>query len=142
MPQWDRQKDDGSTEHARLDVVFSDTGGVRTYVDVAVVSASSDSPNLVENRARTDGCAAATAVTGKRNRYKPAAYPGASLVPFVVEALGRPSDEAASLLQALAPKDGSRSQVLGAAYQSLSVVVQTRLAELLLSSKAGDNRPA
>ena len=59
-------------------------------------------------------------------------------MPFVVEALGRLSTDAEDLLRALAPVDTSkqtRSVVLRRAKQSLSVVIQTRLADLLLSAE-------
>ena len=59
-------------------------------------------------------------------------------MPFAVEALGRLSPEAQGLLNALAPADKKvRSQVLRTAKQTLSVLVQTRLAELLLSAEPG-----
>ena len=58
------------------------------------------------------------------------------MVPFVVEALGRLSPEAHGLLAAVAPTDKKvRSQVLRTAKQILSVLVQTGLAELLLSAE-------
>ena len=56
----------------------------------------------------------------------------------VCVALGRLSAEAQGLLNGLAPTDKKvRSQVLRTAKQTLSVHVQTRLAELLLSAEAG-----
>ena len=58
------------------------------------------------------------------------------MVPFVVEALGRLSPDAEGLLRALAPVEKqTRSVVLRRAKQSLSVVIQTRLADLLLSAE-------
>ena len=131
----------GVVERARLDVAFVDEAGTRSFVDVAITSASSDSARLVNQRAVEDGRAAASRVNDKRSRYKAADYPGAALIPFVVEALGRPSEEAETLLQSLAPRDATRSVVLGSAYQTLSVLVQTRLAELLLAAEAGASRP-
>ena len=60
------------------------------------------------------------------------------MVPFVVEALGRLSPEANDLLNAVAPADQKvRSKVLRTAKQTLSVLVQTGLAELLLSAEPG-----
>ena len=56
------------------------------------------------------------------------------MVPFAVEALGRLSPDAENLLRSLAPVDKqTRSVVLRRAKQSLSVVIQKRLADLLLS---------
>ena len=64
--------------------------------------------------------------------------PATPMVPFVVEALGRPSPEAHGLLGAVAPADKKvRSQVLRTAKQTLSVLVQTGLVELLLSAEPG-----
>ena len=75
-------------------------------------------------------------VRTKRSRYPPHKNPGCSLVPFVVEALGRLSPDAEDLLRALAPVDKqTRSVVLRRAKQSLSVVIQTRLADLLLGAE-------
>ena len=84
------------------------------------------------------GAAAADAVRGKRSKYPAAKSPSTPLVPFAVEALGRLSPEAQGLLNALAPADKKvRSQVLRTAKQTLSVLVQTRHAELLLSAEPG-----
>ena len=85
-----------------------------------------------------DGAAAADMVRAKRAKYPPAKAPNNPLLPFVVEALGRLSPEAQGLLNALAPEDKAlRSAVLRRAKQSLSVLVQTRLADLLLSAESG-----
>ena len=70
-------------------------------------------------------------------------FPATPMVPFVVEALGRLSPEAHALLGAVAPADKKvRSQVLRTAKQTLSVLVQTGLAELLLSAEPGRGVPA
>ena len=67
------------------------------------------------------------------------------LVPFAVEALGRPGRAAVFFLRSVAPADPEqRSAVLGSAWQSLSVLLQTENAELLLSSAGsggGGGRP-
>ena len=58
------------------------------------------------------------------------------MVPFAVEALGRMSPEAEDLLRSPAPVDKqTRSVVLRRAKHSLAVVIQTRLADLLLSAE-------
>ena len=141
---WDRPKVPAETdpetglpkiEHARLDVSFIDGTGRRAYVDVAVTSASTMSAARTK-RAATDGAAADDMVRTKRSRYPPHKNPGCPMVPFVVEALGRLSPGAEDLLRALAPVDKqTRSVVLRRAKQSLSVVIQTRLADLLLSAE-------
>ena len=59
------------------------------------------------------------------------------MVPFAVEALGRLSLEAEDLLRSLAPVDKqTRSVVLCQAKQSLSVVIQTRHADLLSAERS------
>ena len=142
---WDRPKVPAETdpetglpkiEHARLDVSFIDGTGRRAYVDVAVTSAGTTRAAERAKRAATDGAAADDMVRTKRSRYPPHKNPGCSMVPFVVEALGRLSPDAEDLLRALAPVDKqTRSVVLRRAKQSLSVVIQARLADLLLSAE-------
>ena len=57
-------------------------------------------------------------------------------MPFVIEALGRPSTEAVALLRALASSDPiERSTQLSEAWREVSVITQTRLAELYLSAE-------
>ncbi|CAK0810188.1 unnamed protein product, partial [Prorocentrum cordatum] len=120
------------TERARLDFVFNDQNAQRAYVDVCVPAASSTCPELLRARAARDGAAAARAEDGKRLRY-----PGPDLVPFAIEALGRLGDDAVALLRACAPEDPvERSRVLGSAWQSLSALLQTRNAELLLAAES------
>jgi len=127
-------------KHARLDVAFVDGESRRSFIDVAIVSASSSSSRLRAQRAATDGAAAADSVRGKRTKYPAEKAPELPMVPFVVEALGRVSDEAHTLLRSLAPSvnaagAGVRSRVLRQALQSVSVLVQVRLAEQLLSAR-------
>ena len=111
-------------------MVFNNSHGQRVYLDVVVPAAGTTNPETARSRAARDGAAAARAADGKRLRY-----PGPDLVPFAVEALGRPGRDAATFLRSLAPSDPeARSAVLGAAWQSLSVILQTANAELLLSA--------
>ena len=130
VPRWDRRKQDGTLERARLDVVFQDHNGQTVYVDVSVPAASTTCPATARTRMARDGAAAARMEDSKRLRY-----PGPTLVPFVVEALGRPGSDAVALLRSFAPTDPEeRSKVLGCAWQSLSVLLQTENAELLMSA--------
>ena len=120
------------------DVAFFDGEGRRAYADVVVTSAATTSGPTLAKRASTDGAAAADAVRYKRTKYPPAKSPHTPLVPFAVEALGRLSQEAQGLLNGVAPADPKvRSQVLRTAKQTLSVLVQKRMAELLLSAEPG-----
>ena len=117
-------------ERARLDVVFNNRHGQRVYLDVVVPSAGTTNPETARARAAKDGAAAARAADGKRVRY-----PGPDLVPFAIEALGRPGKDALSFLRSLAPTDPeTRSVVLGSAWQELSVLLQMENAELLLAA--------
>ena len=103
-----------------------------------VLDFGSQVTQLIARRAREDGVAAKDMVRTKRSKYPAAKAPATPMVPFVIEALGRLSPEAQGLLNALAPEDKElRSLVLRRAKQSLSVLVQTRLADLLLSAEAG-----
>ena len=133
VPQWDRvSEEDGSVTRARLDVAFVDTQARSVYADIAIVAASTVTPQEKRARAARNGAAAASAEDGKRLRY-----PGPNLIPFVVEALGRPGDDAVALLRSFAPTEVSeRSRVLGCAWQSLAAIVQVEHAELLLSAAA------
>ena len=76
------------------------------------------------------GAAAARAEDGKRLRY-----PGPSLVPFALEALGRPGQSAIAYLRSLAPTEPhARSKWLGSTWQTLSVLLQTGNAKLLVTA--------
>ena len=60
----------------------------------------------------------------------------AALVPFVVEALGRPGPQAMQLLRAMAPQDPTvRGLELTRAWAELSTLIQVRRANLLLASE-------
>jgi len=138
VPGWDRRArgPDGREriERAKLDVAFDNASGRRVYVDVAIVEASTPDGHERRQRAARDGAAAAAAAEDrKRTRY-----PGPGLTPFVIEYLGRLGESADELLYSLAPTDpAERSRVLGelgAARQSLSVMVQMGNAENVLSA--------
>jgi hypothetical protein len=130
VPRWDRQREDGTVERAKLDVTYVHNGR-RVFVDVSVVSARSNNAALRRTRAARDGAAAAREEDSKRLRY-----PGPDLRPFAVEALGRPGESAAALLRELAPAEPQeRSAFLAKAWQDLSVLVQRGNAELLLRAE-------
>ena len=132
---WHRRLPSGEFEMAKLDVSCM-IGITRTHIDVAYTNARTEQANERNHRAKEDGRAAAQKVLQKRTRYPPAANPGESLVPFVIEALGRPSTEAVALLRALASSDPiERSTQLSEAWREVSVITQTRLAELYLSAE-------
>jgi len=112
----------------------------RTHVDVGYATAATT--DLVERqmRACADGLAAGRYVAVKRRRYPVAANPTEPLVPFIMEALGRPSLEAVAYLRTLAPADPAvRAVVLPEVWQAVSIITQTRLAELHISAE--DSRP-
>ena len=131
VPHWDKvDPERGVVEHAILDVSTTDANGRRVYLDVTVPDAATTNAEWKRRRACKDGVAAARAEDTKRLRY-----PGPGLVPFAVEALGRPGDSAKAFMRSLAPVDpAERAVFLGSAWQTLSVLVQTGNAELLLSA--------
>jgi hypothetical protein len=126
----------GHVELARLDAHFVDHAGTDTYVDVAIPSPHTTGVDERRRRAQEDGRAAQLTCDTKHARYRADRKPESSLVAFVVEAYGRPSAEAAGLLRAMAAgPQAVRAVTLGRAWRHLSVRVQTRLAELLLSAE-------
>lgn len=142
VPQWDSvDAVSGEVLEARLDVATTDIGtGAAMFVDVVVSAASSADPALLRRRARRPGRAASDAAAAKRRRYAAA---GAALVPFALEAGGRPSDEAASLVRLCGSAytvthrtdDGEPAPCpTGRLWQELSVLLQLGNAELLLSA--------
>ena len=133
VPAWDRVRrvrGQDIVERARLDVVFLDHHGRRCFVDIVIPTAASTCPEVIRARASKNGAAAARSEDAKRLRY-----PGPNLVPFAVEALGRPGSSALALMRSLAPPDPEeRSVALGSAWQSLATTLQSANAELLLSA--------
>jgi hypothetical protein len=126
---------EGRIKLARLDV-SAFVAGLRTHVDVGYRTAATDNVEERVHRAGEDGRAASCYVAEKRRTYPPQDNPGEALVPFIIEALGRPSMEAATFLRAVAPAAPSkRAGVLAAAWQSISIITQTRLAEMLISAE-------
>jgi len=152
VPQWNRVSDvvdaAGNVEldahgqpktrvvEAQLDVQFYDTKGRLTYADVHVVSAQSITPERLRAYATKPGQAAEDGEKVKRQRYPPAKNPHAGLVPFVIEALGRPGSSAMHLLRAMAPQDSTRrSSELRRAWCELSTLIQIRQADLLINAE-------
>ena len=114
----------------RADSARPNSTQFRVYLDITIVDAATVNPEQRRRRANHDGAAAARAEDTKRLRY-----PGPALVPFAVEALGRPGESAVNYLRSLAPVDPrARSKWLGSAWQTLSVLVQTGNARLLLTA--------
>ena len=138
MPAWD-YVESGKVKEARLDVTYTDSKGVRCHVDVVGIHAlgnGTGGPTFereLHHRARVDGRAACTAVADKRGRYRAARNPGANLVPFAFESLGRLSEECRGFLRAFVGSSAGITE----AYQALSYLVQRRLAESLLSAMPG-----
>jgi len=142
VPKWNYRKKptvehpEGKLVEAQLDVSFP-WYGVRTHVDVAITTAATSARgDVLSARAREDGHAARAKVIDKLRTYPPDKNPGETLVPFVFEALGRPSEEAVAFLRALAPTDPRHRAVwLSRAWTQASNIIQTRLAELYLSAE-------
>ena len=136
VPAWDYKKD-GQMKRAQLDVSYTDSREILCHVYVVGTHAlgngtgGANFDRELEHRARTDGRAAQQAVADKRSRYPASRNPGASLVPFAFESLGRLSAEAQGFLRAYASSD------IPEAHQALSYLVQRRLAESLLAATPG-----
>ena len=130
VPRWDRVNAQGQLERARLDVVFADAQGRQVYLDVAVTDPATTCVQEQRRRARRNGAAALREEDAKRIRY-----PGPELTPFVIETFGRLGASADAFLRSVVPKGTDhRARLLGQAPQSLSVLLQTGNAELVLSS--------
>ena len=87
--------------------------------------------NNASGRKLTDARRAAE----KGRRYKRGDNPNEGLVAFAIESRGRLGEQAMGLIKAVAPTDPSlRASAIQEAYQGLSVVIQCRLAEILLSA--------
>ena len=125
---------------AKKRVAKLDVGGLlgsqRTWIDVGFTCARTTVADERYYRAANDGYAAAQYVATKRRRYPVVKNPSEPLVPFIIEAFGRPSIEATAFLRSVAPTNlAERTQVLSAAWQTISCLTQMRLAELYLSAE-------
>ena len=142
VPQWRRHRrvvvDGAATtrvESAVLDVVWSCRGAARA-VDVVVVSPDSADEREERARAEKPGLAAEGAAREKRRRYPP----GPStplLIPFAIETGGRVGSAARQLiLDHLDRSEGEAGASADAVafWQELSAVLQTGVAEQLLSA--------
>ena len=135
---WETNPETGVRElvQARLDGAFHYLKGGLGYFDVTIVNAATTNAQELAARAHKEGAAAQGAVQGKRRKYAPDKHPAATLVPFAVEALGRPSEEALQFLRDLAPSDPSeRAVVLKVAHYRLSTFIAMRQAELLMAAE-------
>ena len=110
--------------------------GRRAHADVTIGSVKTDTIEERRIRNQTDGRKAAVLADRKRAHYDPTRNPHEGFVPFAIEARGRFGDDALALLRSMAPSDPSlRSCLIARGLQGISVRVQTRLAELLLSAE-------
>ena len=78
--------------------------------------------------------AAAQEVDSKRTRYPP--RQGLELIPMVLEAGGRPSEEAAAFVRSYGAdlEEDERGELLGRLWREISVTLQTGNAEMVLSA--------
>ncbi len=112
VPAWDT-----ATEQAKLDLMVTFQGSTH-YVDVAVVSPTSQDAARCAAAAKVDGHACRRETQEKHKRYPATAGP--SLYAFVLETHGRPSAEAAAYLRRWA----TDSTDANAAWNELSVILQ------------------
>ena len=110
--------------------ITAGTGSQQVWIDVAIVSASSSSTRELAHRAKVDGAAARTEEQVKRQRY------GARVVPFVVEAGGRPGPSARSVLS-YAIDEPTVSIDVANAWQALSNVIQAETAISIINAWGG-----
>jgi len=123
-------------DRAIMDLCFTDRGGRRAHADVTIGAARTVQAEEQQLRNQTDGRKASLLAARKRLRYDPSSNPHEGFTPFAIESHGRLGDDALALLRGMAPTERrDRSRVLARALQGLSVRVQTRLAEQLLSAE-------
>ena len=126
---------EGKLHLARLDVSGS-VLGERTHVDCSFTDAATTQVEERALRARVDGHAAQLRVKDKLCDYPRSKNPHEGMVPFVIEALGRPSEDAVRFLRTLAPTEPrQRARVLPEVWRRISLITQRRLAELYLSAE-------
>ena len=106
-------------------------GSQQVWVDVAVVSATSDCPRFISSRAKKDGVAARAEEAAKRRRY------GARVRPFVLESGGRPGASARALLAEFALDDPTSSTDVALAWKGISNILQSETAASILKSWGG-----
>jgi hypothetical protein len=147
VAQWDRLVNRHGAqvvEHARLDVAYYDHHGRPVFIDCAIHAANTPRLPAAEllRRSSEPGRAAAVGVGKKHPRYPPGRVPGAVLVAFVFELLGRASPEAQAFLRSVAPSEPSeRSAFLAAVWWAASTLVQRRHTSALLGASGGGAWP-
>ena len=113
-----------------MDVVVGH-GDSQVWIDVAIVTATSDNARTLHVRAAKDGNAARTEEQVKRRRY------GSRVTPFVLESGGRPGASARAVLMSFASPDDSLSIEVGHAWQCLSSIVQIETSLAMLTAWGG-----
>ena len=114
----------------RMDIVLGH-GDSQTWIDVAIVTATSESQRTLQTRAGKDGHAARTEEQVKRRRYGP------RVCPFVIEAGGRPGQSARSILMEYALPDEPSSVEIGNAWLAISCIVQAETSLAMLTAHGG-----
>ena len=136
VPSWDRVTEQGTEhEHAVLDVILP-VQGRTIYVDVSIAEATSSDPRVQRARASRMGVAARDREADKHRRY-----PGADLLPGVLEGGGRWGIELRGFVKAVAPTGGRRAAAINDLRQRLAVALQRGVAAMLLGSAGKAQRP-
>ena len=130
VPAWDRQSrsnGSSSTEHAILDIEYSDEHGTR-WIDVTVRHPAAGGQPALRNAATRDGEA-----SRRGEREKHTRYPGNNLIPFVVETPGRIGAEGRFwlLAQVRCLPDDMQSKELDRAYRVISCAIQSEVSKQL-----------
>jgi hypothetical protein len=132
---WDRtDPTTGELEEARLDVATRDPATAQLiFVDWSVTCEFSTYLPRRRARSNKDGLAANQAVDKKRVRYPPE---GGELVPAVLEAGGRPSDELVAFIRSYGYglSNAERSEVISQAWRQISRTLAIGNAEMILSA--------
>ena len=136
VPEWDRVNPGTQIpERAILDVLTRDPRtGLALCIDARVTSELSAYPARLRARANNDGSAVADSAAEKRRRYPPSKLPHATLLPFVLEAGGRASEEAAAMVRYWGARSGDPATVTPKLWQSLSTTLQVGNAESIMSA--------
>jgi hypothetical protein len=134
---WDRLSQGGETERAILDVVLpsNPAGAGPIHIDISIVEPTTSDQSLARSRAKRAGQAAAD-----RERTKHRRYPGAGLLPAVLEAGGRWGSEFRRWARAAVPPGPHRSEALAELRQSLAVALQQGVAAALLGGAGCSTR--
>ena len=133
IEEWNEVKEDGSIEHAKLDLVLQMPSRGRVALDISVTEAATATNLSGSTRPPRPGAAARNREREKHTRY-PLKTSAPELIPIVYEAGGRPGQAAEAFLRSIVAHDDERAAVLEDLRQRIAVALQRGNAALLLSA--------